>query len=66
MVTFAGIGSDLQEKQIGADELLVDLVEGWRYLLPRDPKVVRWTVEHQAASSEWAPYRVGGSPISPS
>jgi hypothetical protein len=66
MATFAGIGSDLQEKQIGADELLVDLTEGWRYLLPRDPKVMRWIVEHQAPSFEWTPYRVGGFPTSPS
>ncbi len=65
MATFAGIGSDLQEKQIGADELLVDLTEGWRYLLPRDPKVMRWIVEHQAPSFEWTPYRVGGFPTSP-
>jgi hypothetical protein len=65
MATFAGIDSKLQEKQIGADELLVDLVEGWRYLLPRDPKVMRWIVEHQAPSFEWTPYRVGGFPTSP-
>jgi hypothetical protein len=65
MVTFAGFGSDLRERRLGADELLVELVEGWRYLLRRDPKVLHWIMEHQAPFFDWTRYPVGGSPTSP-
>jgi hypothetical protein len=54
MVTFAGIGSDLR-----------DLIEGRRYLLGNDPKVLRWIMEHQAPFFDWTSYPVGGSPTSP-
>jgi hypothetical protein len=65
MATFAGIGSDLRERQVGADELLVDLVEGWRYLLRHDPKVLHWILEHQDPFFDWTHYPVGGAPASP-
>ncbi len=65
MVTFAGFGPDLRERRLGPDELLVDLVEGWRYLLRHDPKVLHWIVEHQAPFFEWTRYPVAGSPTSP-
>jgi hypothetical protein len=66
MVTFAGINSDLQTLQLNPDELLLSLAQGWQYLLQRDPKVLRWMVEHQKPFFEWTPYLVAGSPTSPS
>jgi hypothetical protein len=66
MATFAGIGSDLQEVLLSPDELLVALAQGWQYLFQRDPKVLRWMVEHQKPFFEWPPYLVAGSPTSPS
>jgi hypothetical protein len=65
MVTFAGIGPELQDVPLGPDELLVRLVEGWRYLFPQDPRSLHWIMEHQAPFFDWARYPVGGAPTSP-
>jgi hypothetical protein len=65
MVTFAGIGPDLQDMQLAPEELLVNLVQGWSYLFERDPKVVRWIGEHQAPFFNWPRYADWGSPASP-
>jgi hypothetical protein len=65
MVTFAGIGPDLQDMALGPDELLVKLVQGWDYLFAGDPKVLRWIGEHQAPFFSWPAYPVLGSPASP-
>ncbi|MDB5383323.1 MAG: hypothetical protein JWO26_2955 [Rhodospirillales bacterium] len=65
MVTFAGIGADLQEQQLDADELLVSLVQGWRYLFRHDPRILHWIVSGQEPVFHWPPYPVAGAPISP-
>jgi hypothetical protein len=65
MVTFAGIGADLQDMALSPTELLVKLVQGWDYLFDRDPRLLRWIVEHQAPSFEWPDYPVLGAPASP-
>lgn len=65
MVTFAGFGSDLQEVALSPDELVVALACGWQYLFQRDPKVLRWMVEHQSPFSEWPRYPIAGSPTNP-
>lgn len=65
MVTFAGIGPDLREVPLSADELLSAMVSGWQYLFHRNPKVVRWITEYQQPFFEWPPYPIGGSPTSP-
>ncbi len=65
MVTFAGIGPDLQDMAISADELLVKLVQGWDYLFARDPRLMRWISEHQAPLSDWPAYPGLGAPGSP-
>ena len=65
MVTFAGISSDLQNVSLSPDELLVALTAGWQYLFQREPKVLRWIVEHQKPISERSPYPIAGSPTSP-
>jgi hypothetical protein len=66
MVTYAGIGPDLQDMALSPDELLVKLVQGWDYLLARDPRLLRWIGEHQAPFFTWPPYPVLGAPASPS
>jgi hypothetical protein len=65
MVTFSGIGMDLREMTLGPDELLVKLVQGWDYLFAREPRLLRWVVEHQAPHFDWPAYPVLGSPASP-
>jgi hypothetical protein len=65
MVTFGGIGPDLQDMALGADELLVKLIQGWDYLFDRDPSLLRWISEHQAPFFDWPPYPLLGSPTSP-
>ena len=65
MVTFAGIGPDLREMPLDPDELLVELLRGWQYLLKRNPKILHWLVEEQSPFFEWTRYPVGGWPTSP-
>jgi len=65
MVTFAGIGPDLREMPLDPDELLVELLRGWQYLLKRNPKILHWLVEEQSPFFEWTKYPVGGWPTSP-
>lgn len=65
MVTFAGVSELLADEPLDPDDLLVKLIEGWRYLHARDPSVLRWTVEHQRALSDWPPYDIGGAPSGP-
>jgi hypothetical protein len=66
MTTFAGIDSNLTDSGLTPDQLLVRLVEGWQYLLKRDPSVLRWVVEHQRGSFDgWVEYRVEGCPSGP-
>jgi hypothetical protein len=38
MITFSGVDGNLRERQLSPDQLLVELVQGWRYLLSRDPR----------------------------
>jgi hypothetical protein len=65
MVTFAGIGPDLQDMPLGPDELLVKLVEGWRYLYERNPKALHWIVQHQEPFFPWSSYSIAGLPTGP-
>jgi hypothetical protein len=68
-VTFAGIGSDLEDMTLTPDELLVKLVQGWDYLFAGQPELLRWICEHQAPHFKWQPYpdlaAPGGPPQSP-
>ncbi|GGC70584.1 hypothetical protein GCM10011504_55450 [Siccirubricoccus deserti] len=65
MVTFAGIGPDLQEMRLDPDALLVALVEGWQYLFRQEPRILHWIVAAQEPLSEWPSYPVAGTPVSP-
>jgi hypothetical protein len=65
MVTFAGVGADLKDMVLEPEQLLARLVQGWDYLFDRDPRVLRWIVEHQTPFFNWPPYPVLGAPSSP-
>jgi hypothetical protein len=65
MATFAGIGADGRDLDLSPDGLLTRLVEGWEYLLPANPRVLRWIVEQQRPAFEWPAYPVEGTPTSP-
>jgi hypothetical protein len=65
MTTFAGIDEALVDVPLSPDQLLVRLIEGWHYLLDRDPAILRWTVEHQRGSFEWKQYGTEGAPSGP-
>jgi hypothetical protein len=65
MVTFAGVGPDGRDLALSPDELLVELVEGWRYLFERDASVLRWILEGQRSHFAWPAYPIAGSPASP-
>lgn len=65
MTTFAGIDESLADMALEPDQLLVRLVEGWKYLFSSDPRVLRWIVEHQLGSFEWPAYATAGAPSGP-
>jgi hypothetical protein len=65
MTTFAGIDEALVDVPLSPDQLLVRLIEGWHYLLDRDPAILRWTVEHQRGSFQWKQYGTEGAPSGP-
>ena len=65
MVTFAGIGPDLQEASLTPEELLVQLVRGWQYLLDGSPNTLRWLVDQQQCLSSPSPYPIYGLPANP-
>jgi hypothetical protein len=65
MTTFSAIDRDLADLSLTPDQLLVRLIDGWSYLFERDPRVLRWAVEHQRASAECSPYLAEGAPSGP-
>jgi hypothetical protein len=62
---FAGFGPDLAPLELSAEELLVQVVEGWRYLYLRDPRVLSWATDFQRAQFDWVEYPIFGGPTSP-
>ena len=60
--TFAGFGPDLAPLGLTPDELLVELVEGARYLYARDPRVLHWIAEYQRPHFAWPEYPIAGTP----
>jgi len=65
MTTFTGVDEALTDMILTPDQLLVRLIEGWHYLLDRDPCILRWTVEHQRPAFEWREYATEGAPSGP-
>jgi hypothetical protein len=65
MVTFAGIGRDLRDRELSPDQLLAELADGWSYLFRQDPKALHWMFAQQEPFFSWDPYPTGGWPTSP-
>jgi hypothetical protein len=62
LVTFAGIGPDLQDLTLSPEELLVELVRGWQYLFDDKPTALRWLFDQQQSLLSSSPYPVSGLP----
>jgi hypothetical protein len=60
--TFGAFDSNLERMDGGPEQLLADLVDGWRYLIERDPRVLWWIVEYQRPWFEWPEYPIAGTP----
>jgi hypothetical protein len=60
--TFAAFGSDLKPLDLTPEQLLVQMVEGARYLYKRDPRVLAWIMEFQHPRAGWPEYPVAGTP----
>ncbi len=61
-VTFAGFGADLRPLDLTPERLLAELVQGWDYLVERDPRVLAWAAEFQRSQFAAPPYPVEGTP----
>jgi hypothetical protein len=61
-VTFGGFGDDLSDRALTPEELLVEVVEGSRYLYERDPRVLAWIMDFQRGTSAWPGYPTAGTP----
>jgi len=61
-VTFGGFHADLADRVLSPEQLLVEVVEGSRYLWERDPRVLAWIMEFQRGASPWPEYPIAGTP----
>jgi hypothetical protein len=60
--TFGAFGEDLRPIELSPEQLLAQLVDGWRYLIDRDPRLLAWIMEFQREHFPVAPYPVAGTP----
>jgi hypothetical protein len=60
--TFGAFGEDLRPIVLSAEQLLVELVQGWWYLIDRDPRILTWIVEFQRDQLTPVRYPVAGTP----
>jgi hypothetical protein len=65
--TFGAFGEDLRPIELTPDQLLAELVHGWRYLIDRDPRLLTWITDFQREQSQREPlsvmrYPVAGTP----
>ena len=60
--TFGAFGEHLQPLDLSPERLLAELVEGWRYLWARDPRVLSWIVEFHGQRFPAPEYPVEGTP----
>jgi hypothetical protein len=59
---FGMFGADLQPVDLSPEQLLVELVRGWDYLVERDPRILSWIVEFHRQSFAAAAYPIDGTP----
>jgi hypothetical protein len=60
--TFAAFDADLRPRDLSADELTAELVEGWAPLIDRDPRVRGWIDAFQRGDAPSPPYPTEGTP----
>jgi hypothetical protein len=60
--TFGAFGADLERLDLAPEELLAGLVDGWDYLVKRDPRVLAWIMAYQQPHFEWPAYPTEGTP----
>jgi hypothetical protein len=60
--TFEAFGADLAPLPLAPEELLRDLIDGYGYLIERDPRVLAWISEAQRPDSGWPAYPIEGTP----
>jgi hypothetical protein len=63
--TYGAFGADLEPLALSREELLHELVTGWRYLIDADPRLLAWIAEYQRPASGWPAYPVAGTPSAP-
>ncbi len=61
-VTFGAFGPDLTARDLTPERLLADLVQGWQYLIDRDPRLLGWIADFQALRVPIEEYPVAGTP----
>jgi hypothetical protein len=64
-VTFGAFDEGLRPVDHAPEELLALLVDGWRPLIERDPRILWWIGEFQRRHLEGPPYPLAGTPTSP-
>jgi hypothetical protein len=62
--TFGAFGADLERVELTPEQLLVEVVRGWRYLFERDARVLPWITEFQRPQDGWSEYPTAGTPES--
>jgi hypothetical protein len=60
--TFGAFGEDLKPLDLSSEQLLVGLVDGWRYLCEDDPRILSWIAEFQRRTFSPPAYPVEGTP----
>ncbi len=61
-VTFGAFGADLEQLPLSPDALLAEPVNGWGYLIERDPRVLTWISDYQCGHFAVPEYPVAGTP----
>jgi Protein of unknown function (DUF707) len=59
---YAGYGADLEPLDLAPEALLARLIDGFGYLIERDPRVLAWIMEFQRPLSDWPEYPIAGTP----
>ena len=61
-VTYGAFDSSLERVEMPPEQLLARLVDGWRYLIERDPRVLWWIADYQRPHFAWPEYPIAGTP----
>jgi hypothetical protein len=60
--TFGGFDPELKRLELAPEKLLAELVNGWQYIIDRDPRVLWWIADYQRPHFRWPPYPIQGTP----